>query len=158
MPLASLYSLHWYGPACAAMVVDASGSAQISARRTIAPALNVVGTGTADMRPYRGRRAALDTGGAGTLYMRPARSVRAALRVTVSELSQDDVTGAVLESKIEGDLTLKQTLRLLLAMAANDATGLEGATPVFKSLDGSKTRLAASYSGGNRTITTRDGT
>ena len=152
------YALQWYGPACAAMIVDAGATTEFAARRTISPDLNVTGTGTAQMRPYRGRRAAIDAGGLGTLQMRPARRLRAALEVAVNDLTQDDVTGAVLEAKIEGDVTLKQALRLLLAMAANDATGLEGATPVFKSLDGSKTRLAASYSSGNRTITTRDGT
>lgn len=75
----------------------------------------------------------------------------------VSELSQDDVTGAVLEAPIEGDLTLKQALRILLAHAAGDATGLDG-NPAFKSLDGSKTRVGGTIASGTRTITTLDGT
>jgi hypothetical protein len=75
----------------------------------------------------------------------------------VSELSQDDVTGAVLEEVIEGGLTLRQVLRLLLAHSAGNASGLES-NPVFKGMDGTTTRLAGTVSGGTRTITVRDGT
>jgi hypothetical protein len=159
MPLASLYTLQFYGNCCAAMVVtDAAGSAEIAARRNLSPAINVSGTGTAEMRPYRGRRAALSTNGVGVLYMRPNRSLRAGLRVTVSELSQDDVTGAVLESLVEGDVTLRQAMRLILSALAGNATGLENGSPVFRSLDGSKARITATYAAGTRTVSARDGT
>ena len=57
---------------------------------------------------------------------------------------------------VEGTLSLKQAIRLLLAHAAGNATGLDS-NPAFKSLDGSKTRVAGTISGGTRTITTRDG-
>lgn len=158
MPLASLYSLHWYGPGLGAAVDTASptASATIKGRG----ALRAVHTTspTASARINTGRAIAAVHTAAPTAYAHPSGRGRMSAVGRVNQLTQDDVTGAVLESKIEGDLTLKQALRLLLAMAAGDATGLEGATPAFKSLDGSKTRLAASYSGGNRTITTRDGT
>jgi hypothetical protein len=88
----------------------------------------------------------------------PRKRQRFALSVSIGgALTQDGVTGAVLESKVEGDLTLKQALRILLAHAAGNATGLEGASPVFKSMDGSKTRIAGSYTSGTRTVTTLDG-
>lgn len=74
----------------------------------------------------------------------------------IGELSQDDVTGAVLESVIESGLTLKQVLRLILAATANSATGLESGSPVFKSADGTKDRISATYSAGTRTVTDRD--
>lgn len=160
MPLASLFSLQWYGPATAALVVsDALGEVgEATPHQTMRAALDVLGNGDAPLlRPYRGRNAALDVGGIGTLHVAGARmSIRTGLEVLVSELSQDDVTGAVLEAPIEGDLTLKQALRILLAHAAGDATGLDG-NPAFKSLDGSVTRVAGTISGGNRTITTLDG-
>lgn len=161
MPLASLFSLQWYGPATAALVVsDALGElGEATPHQTIRAALDVLGIGDAPiLRPYRGRNAALDVGGEGLLYLAGARkSIRTALSVYVSELSQDDVTGAVLEAPIEGDLTLKQALRILLAHAAGDATGLDG-NPAFKSLDGSKTRVGGTIASGTRTITTLDGT
>ncbi len=96
--------------------------------------------------------------GQGVITQAQARgSIRAFARIKVNELSQDDVTGAVLEAKIEGNLTLKQALRLLLAVASGDATDLD-TNPAFKSADGSKTRVAGTRAGGTRTITTRDGT
>lgn len=160
MPYAALAPLHWYGPAMATMVVDASGELlEATPHQSMAAAVNVLGVGDAPiLRPYRGRNAALDVGGEGLLYLADARkSIRTGMEVLVSELSQDDVTGAVLEAPIEGDLTLKQALRILLAHAAGDATGLDS-NPAFKSLDGSKTRVGGTIASGNRTITTLDGT
>jgi hypothetical protein len=96
--------------------------------------------------------------GQGQITQAQARGrLRAFARIKVNELSQDDVTGAVLEARIEGTLTLKQALRLLLAVAQGDGTNLD-TNPAFKSLDGSKTRVAGTRSGGTRTITTRDPT
>lgn len=161
MLLGTLASLQWYGPATAALVMsDALGDMPLATpHQSMAAAVNVLGIGDAPiLRPYRGRNAALDVGGEGLLYLAGARkSIRTALSVYVSELSQDDVTGAVLEAPIEGDLTLKQALRILLAHAAGDATGLDG-NPAFKSLDGSKTRVGGTIASGTRTITTLDGT
>ena len=64
----------------------------------------------------------------------------------------------VWQRAIENGLTAEQILRLLAAAVAGDATGLDGASHVFKSLDGTKTRIAGTLSGGDRTITTRDAT
>ena len=58
---------------------------------------------------------------------------------------------------IESGYTAAEILRLLAAVAQGDATGLEGASPVFKSIDGTKDRITATYSGGTRTIVDRDG-
>ena len=161
MPLASTAALQWYGPACAALVADPGAGALLGAtpRQNMRGGISVLGTGDAPLlRTYRGRAFALTVDAQGVLHAAtPTQRKRAALKVLVSALSQDDVTGAVLESPVEGALTLRQALRLLLSHAAGDATGLDG-NPVFKSLDGSKTRLAGTISGGARTVTTRDGT
>jgi hypothetical protein len=87
----------------------------------------------------------------------PRSRLRLSASIKVNELSQDDVTGAVLEAPVEGGLSLKAAIRLLLAVAQGNATGLDG-NPVFRSLDGTKTRVAGTRSGGTRTITTRDAT
>lgn len=87
----------------------------------------------------------------------PRGRLRMSAAIKVNELSQDDVTGAVLEAPVEGGLSLKGAIRLLLAVAAGDATGLDG-NPAFKSVDGATTRVAGTRSGGTRTITTRDAT
>lgn len=160
-PLASTAALQWYGPACAALVADpgAGELLQATPRQNMRAGVNVLGTGDAPLlRPYRGRGVALTVDAQGVLHAAtPHQRKRAGLEVLVSSLSQDDVTGAVLEAPVEGTLTLKQALRLLLAQAAGNATGLDG-NPAFQSLDGSKTRVAGTLSGGTRTITTRDGT
>ena len=57
---------------------------------------------------------------------------------------------------VEDSLTLRDVMRILLAVAGGDATGLEGGTMVFKAQDGSTIRVQADYSSGDRTITTLD--
>lgn len=154
-------TLTYYGPAAAALVADSGVGELLEAEphQLVRAAVTVDGLGDAPLlRPYRMRDAGCSGDGQGVLHAAtPSQRVRAGLSVLVSGLSADDVTGAVLEAPVEGTLTLKQALRLLLAQAAGNATGMDG-NPVFKSLDGSKTRLAGTISGGARTVTTRDGT
>lgn len=161
MPLAVLAPLQWYGPACAALVAPPGVGVVEKAEphQYVRAGVTAIGVGDAPLlRPYRMRNAAITSDGAGVVHlMRPVKSLRAGLTVFVSGLSADDVTGAVLEAPIEGTLTLKQIIRILLAQAAGNATGLDG-NPAFKSVDGSKTRVAGTISAGNRTITVRDGT
>lgn len=57
---------------------------------------------------------------------------------------------------VEGGLTLRDVLRILLAVNAGDATGLEGSSMVFKSQDGTVDRVEATYSSGARTVTSVD--
>lgn len=70
--------------------------------------------------------------------------------------SATQVANAVWTHAIEGGLTAEQVQRILLAIAAGDATGLESGNPVFKSQDGSKDRVVATYSSGTRTIDSKD--
>lgn len=154
-------TLTYYGPGAASMEVRDSAGGVATAAPVMSKRFGIEagGTGTATtLRPYRGRAFGINASGAGTMQSQPRKRIRPALSVSIGgSLTQDDVTGAVLESKVEGDLTLKQALRILLSHAAGDATGLEGASPVFKSLDGSKTRIAGTYASGARTVTTLDG-
>jgi hypothetical protein len=57
---------------------------------------------------------------------------------------------------VEGGLTLRDVMRLLLAVNAGDATGLESGAMVFKSQDGTTDRVEATYSSGARTVTAVD--
>ena len=72
-------------------------------------------------------------------------------------LSESQVAGAVGSMFVEGDLQLVQALRLLLSLAAGNATGLDGAVTEFMSADGSTVRIRGTQAGGVRTITHRDG-
>jgi hypothetical protein len=155
-------TLTYYGPGAAAFAPAGGAGAMDAAAPVMTKRTSIDdgGVGAANvLRPYRGRAFDLDAGGVGAMQSQPRKRNRFSLSVSIGgQLTQDDVTGAVLESKVEGDVTLKQALRILLSHAAGDATGLEGASPVFKSLDGSKTRIAGSYSSGTRNVTTVDGT
>ena len=158
MPLASWANLHWNGEASLAGVAlgagagsgDVFGSADALGFANGAGAAQGTLTRLLDAAGFSfglGETAGCDLRGTASLSG----------IVKIGELSQDDVTGAVLEAPIEGGLSLKQTLRLLLAHAAGDATGLDGGSIAFKSVDGSVTRVAGTISGGNRTITALDG-
>lgn len=58
---------------------------------------------------------------------------------------------------IESGFTAEGILRILAAVAAGKASGLEGASPAFRDIADTKDRVAGTYSAGTRTITTRDG-
>jgi hypothetical protein len=57
---------------------------------------------------------------------------------------------------IESGYTAAEILRLIVAHAAGAASGLESGTPTFKSLDGTKDRIAGTYADGERGITDLD--
>lgn len=57
---------------------------------------------------------------------------------------------------IESGYTAAEILRLIAAVTQGNASGLEGASPVFKSIDGTKDRVEATYTNGERTVTSRD--
>ena len=59
--------------------------------------------------------------------------------------------------ELESAMTREQALRILLSVLAGSATGMNGPTARFKSLDGSTDRVVASVdSSGNRTVTARN--
>lgn len=157
MPAGAFANFHVYGPAQSAGVVVGAGEALPSASATARMNEVAQGVGSVPLaKATRLRNSPLVTSGVGAMVQAlPKARARPALLVKIGELSQDDVTGAVLEAPVEGNVTLKQALRLVLAYIAGDATGLDG-NPAFKSLDGTKDRIAGTISGGSRTVTTVD--
>jgi hypothetical protein len=160
MPLASLFNLQWYGPESNAVVISGLSSLgavsfELQAEGTVSTAGTATalttGIGIGEPRP-------VVINGVGSTTSGQKVDALTTVDIRVNQLSQDDVTGAVLESFVEGDVTLKQALRLLLAHAAGDATGLDSTAVTFKSLDGSKTRIEGDIIAGERTITARDPT
>ena len=73
-------------------------------------------------------------------------------------LNSAGAAGNPLLGIVEGTLTLRDVMRLLLAVNAGDAAGLEGNTMSFRSQDGTIIRVQASYTSGSRSITTVDPT
>lgn len=163
MPLAPLFTLQFYGPATASMhVLDAQGTLHSATpHQSIRTALNVLGTGDAvTLRPYRGRTAALSVYGEGFAVLQPHKSIRAGLTVTLGALSQDDVTGAVLEARVEGSTTLKQIIRAMAAVLLGKTTvtdlGGGNATVTFRDINDTVDRVVADMTGSERTDVTLD--
>jgi len=151
----------WYGPHCASAVGAAAPSSSPAATGELDLTANARGIATA-----YATSASLTDGRSGDAVGRASSSgasatgevsARANAVGKVNELTQGDVASALQSLPIEGSLTLRDVMRLLLSVASGDATGLDG-NPAFKSADGSKTRLAGTISSGNRTITTKDAT
>lgn len=161
MPLADWFALHYYGPHCVSAVGTTDASSAAAAAGGVVLTSDAVGSTTssgasANLTDGRRGEAVGIATSSGVLATGGAR-LRGGAVGKVSELTQGDVVGAISNLPIEGGLTLPEVLRLLLCVAAGDATGLDG-TPAFKSLDGSKTRVGGTISGPTRTITTRDAT
>ena len=74
-----------------------------------------------------------------------------------SGLSNAGIANSVWAKVIEAGFSADQILRLLAAHAAGSATGLEGANPQFKGLDGTTTRIDGNYVSGTRTIDSLNG-
>jgi hypothetical protein len=77
--------------------------------------------------------------------------------VAYGDLTPEGIRDAILNAIIESGLSLSDVQRILLAFAAGNATGLEGADPKFYAQDGSTVRIDGAYSGGTRTIDSLNG-
>jgi hypothetical protein len=159
MPAAAFANFHVYGPAQSASVITSAASVASDIAGFARAGVSITGVASVPLaKPTRlvNRPATITAGGTITQAL-PKGRARPTATIRVNSLSQDDVTGAVLEAPVEGGVSLKQALRLMLAYVSGNATGLDG-NPAFKSLDGTKDRIAGTISGGSRTVTTRDPT
>ena len=66
---------------------------------------------------------------------------------------------AVIDEVVEGSITVRQALRLILSVAAGKSAGGGGSTITFRDMADSKNRISATVdANGNRTAVTRDAT
>jgi hypothetical protein len=160
MPLASLASLHFNGPATGAMVTQ--GQATVIGTPAGYAKAQHVGGGAGSMPLAKATRLVSSltviNGAATTTYLPMKARARAASIIKVNELSQDDVTGAVLEALIEPGLTLREALRLVAAATAGKLSGAGTSTETIRNAVGdNKNRIVATVdSSGNRTAITYD--
>jgi hypothetical protein len=160
MPLASLASLHFNGPAAGAMVTQ--GQATVTGTPAGYAKAQHVGGGAGSMPLAKATRLVgsltVINGAATTTYLPMKALARAASIIKVNELSQDDVTGAVLEALIEPDLTLRQALRLIAATTGAKLSGAGTDTETFRNaVADTKDRVIATVdAAGNRTAITYD--
>ena len=82
-----------------------------------------------------------------------------AAAINVSQLTGADVNGAVLDALVENGVTLKEALRLLLAVAVGKTDiNTSGANPIVKFRDVNDTtdRVTATMTGSERTTIVLD--
>lgn len=161
MPLAAFFTAQFYGPAAGA--ARGGEAAAIVAGSIVARARAEGATGgaglvaTATATRLVNSPATLPGAGIVTQALPKARA-RVASSIKVNTLSQDDVTGAVLETQIEPGLTMKQILRLIAAATSGQVAGAGSSTITLRSAGTAhRDRIVASVDGnGNRTALTLD--
>lgn len=98
--------------------------------------------------------------GAGTVSSSSVVRASGAMEANIlsyGALTPEGIRDSVWAKVIESGYTAEQMLRIITAHAAGAATGLEGANPVFKGLDGTTTRIDGGYAAGTRTINSLNG-
>ena len=144
------------------LVADVTGSGTVSAANLQAFLAAVAAlTGSGDLAGTRSALGALLSAlsGSGAIDLTPAAigELDADLVVTGTGLTTANVGAAVWARVIEAGFTAEQVLRILAAVNAGDATGLENGSPSFIGIDGTTERVAGTYTTGTRTIETLDG-
>lgn len=161
MPLGTWFTGQWYGEAAGAALGGEAGAtvsaAIVATARAVASAGGVGAVGNARATRLVNRPATI-AGVASITNAAPRARARISATIRVNTLSQDDVTGAVLETEIEPGLTLKQALRLIAAATAGVVAGAGSGTITLRSAGTAhKDRIVATVDGsGNRTAITLD--
>ncbi len=161
MPLASWAALHFYGPGCGAAIGTAGGSSP-SAVLKGEGRLASVSTSVATSPLARMTRGLAGSSYSTAVAFSPSAVLKGRGRMgavgRVNDLSQDDVTGAVLEAQIEPGLSLRQALRLIAAATAGRVSGAAGTTVTIRNaVADTKPRIVATVdANGNRTAIAYD--
>jgi hypothetical protein len=112
MPLGSWFTGQWYGEAAMASVSEGLAATTADVKAWAKPGATIAATSSVPLaQPTRLVNSPATITGAGVvLTALPKGRARPAATIKVNELTQDDVTGAVLEAQVEPGLTLKQAL------------------------------------------------
>ena len=159
MPLASTYALQWHGPGLGAAIDLCTPTAVATLKGNGNLRATDIATPTAYARINLGRQLSATNISTPTALATLKGKGRIAAVGRIGVITQDDVTGAVLEAKVEGNYTLKEALRLMLAVAAGKTDiDTSGANPVvkFRDVNDTKDRITAAMTGSERTTVTKD--
>jgi hypothetical protein len=105
------------------------------------------------------KQAAANVTGAGSISASINGRGQMAATINVSQLTDSDVNGAVLDALIENGITLKEALRLLLAVAVGKTdinTGGPNPIVTFRDTADTTDRVTATMTGSERTSVTLD--
>ena len=152
-------TLTYYGPGAGAAVMSGGGSVLAGAKGTGRTTAILSGVGA--ITRARGSRmvhSPATLAGAGAIakaLTKGAGRTRAVIGNT--GLSQQDVTGAVLEAQVEPGVTLKQAMRLITAALAGKLSGAGTGTVTIRDVNDTTDRIVATVdSNGNRSVVTLD--
>lgn len=145
-------TLTYYGEAAAAGIIPAAGASDGDLRAWAQPDATTSGVASVPLaKPTRlvNRPASLLASATITDAL-PKGRARPTSTVKVNALSQDDVTGAVLESLVEPGMTLKQALRIITAALAGKST-VDGDVITFRDVNDTADRITATVVASERT-------
>jgi len=151
-------TLVYFGPAASASVVMASGSLASGAIGFARAGGFSQGVGSVPFAtPTRLRGSVLAVTGVGSVVQAlPKGRAKPFIVIRVNALSQDDVTGAVLESEIEAGFSMRKILRLMASVLLGKSTGGPG-SPVFRNVTDAKARVTGTAdASGNRSAASYD--
>ena len=165
MPATASAQLTLLADAIGSMITSGSGAASLSlllANALLTASLSGAGSSALQLS------SAGSIGAKANVIGSAMASIQAALQAyAVGQMAGDTIDDGVLTAQaiaqavgdriIEAGLSADDVARLLLAFAAGNATGLDGADPKFYARDGATVRIDGSYSGGNRTIESING-
>lgn len=162
MPAAAFVHYANYGPAAAAAIVtmapDVAGGVTGQARAQ-ASTTGAASVPLAKPTRLRNRPATLAASAAITSAL-PKGRARPTAVIEVNKLSQDDVTGAVLEAQVEPGVTLRDAIRVLAAVAAGKTTitptGGSTAEVKFRNLGDTADIVTADMDGSERVTVVLD--
>lgn len=151
-------TLTYYGEGAGAGYSLAVGSAAADIKAWGEPSATGSGVASAPLAKATRLVNAPATGsGVGSAAGEVLARARIAAICKVNTLSQDDVTGAVLEARVDGNISLKQALRLVTAALAGKVSGAGTSTVTIRDVNDTKARITATVdANGNRSAITTD--
>jgi hypothetical protein len=152
MPLGSWFTGQWYGEAAMGSVTAVEITTAADLKAWAQPDATTSGIASVPLaKPTRlVNRPATVAAAASITQALPKGRARPTSTVRVNTLSQDDVTGAVLESLVEPGMTLKQALRIITAALAGKST-VDGDTITFRDVNDTADRITATVIASERT-------
>ena len=131
------------------LLADINGLADAAGTVTGAASVSVAAYGLTALR-----QAAANVTGAASISAAINGRGQMVATINVSQLTDADVNGAVLDALVENGVTLKEALRLLLAVAVGKTDiDTSGASPVvtFRDVNDTENRVTATMTGSERT-------
>lgn len=159
MPLASWYSLHFYGPAAGASRINDASSSAGGGLVGYARAGSAI-TAPASVQAYliRLRNSPATILASSSVIGGPMRgAARMSIQIDVgARPSAEDNAGELLQQEIDNGISFREAMRLMLAAAAGDIEDAGGTTRRVRAAGGTQERILADVDAVSRDVTLID--